>query len=185
MEIGEQYLGVAKSQFRDIKGKGERALAQATEDDMWWTPNEESNSIGVIVRHMHGNMLSRWTDFLTTDGEKPWRTRDEEFVARTRQSKAELLALWEAGWERLLAEMDTVTAEDLSKDVTLRGAPMNVMDAIERQLNHAVMHVGQIMWIVKACRGASFETLSIARGKSLDALPPDLRAETERHQSKP
>jgi len=134
---------------------------------MHWTPDAESNSIAVIVQHLHGNMLSRFTDFLTTDGEKPNRQRDEEFVEH-QLSLADLQKLWSEGWESVFAAIRPLTDADLAREVFIRGESHSVMEAILRQLSHYAYHVGQIVLLAKMRKGGQWKTLSIPRGKSQD-----------------
>jgi hypothetical protein len=128
-------------------------------------PSEESNSIAVIIQHMHGNMVSRWTNFLTEDGEKPGRNRDEEFSPPS-ASKAELLELWDKGWRCLLDTLRSLKEEDLLKTITIRHEPLVVVDAINRQLAHYPHHVGQIVFLGKMIRDANWQSLSISKGAS-------------------
>jgi hypothetical protein len=128
-------------------------------------PSESSNSIAVIIQHMHGNMLSRWTNFLTEDGEKPGRNRDEEFSPPS-YSKAELIALWEEGWRRLIETLRSLKDEDLLKTITIRHEPLIAIDAINRQLAHYPHHVGQIVYIGKMILDKNWQSLSIPKGAS-------------------
>jgi len=137
-----------------------------SEDDFFWTPDEESNSIAIIVRHLSGNMFSRWTNFLTTDGEKDFRKRDQEFVSNTHENKKELISKWEKGWKCLLATLNLLTDNDLLKEVTIRSQKHTVIQAINRQLTHYGYHIGQIIYIAKLRSGKEWETLSVERGKS-------------------
>lgn len=146
------------------KSLGERTFAQLDEAHIHWQPLGEPNSIYIIVKHMAGNMLSRFSDFLTTDGEKPWRQRDEEFNGDTSISKAEMTALWEKGWNCLLQAIDALQPEDLEKTVYIRQEPHSVLDALNRQLAHYPYHVGQIVYLGKMLAGTSWESLSIPKG---------------------
>lgn len=161
------FLESARSQFQNYKTMGERTIGQLEESELFWQFNEESNSIAMIVKHLWGNMLSRWTDFLTTDGEKEWRMRDAEFEADM-TTKIELLEKWNAGWDCLFAALDTITVADLeSKTVSIRNQELSITEAIHRQLTHYAYHVGQIVFIGKM-RSQQWRSLSIPKGKSND-----------------
>lgn len=157
--------------FNKQKKLGERAMAQLSDDDLFATLDTESNSIAVIVKHVRGNMLSRWTDFLTTDGEKPDRERDQEFIAPAERSRSEVMRWWEEGWRCLFDTLGALRPEDLEATVTIRGEPLTATAAILRQVDHYAQHVGQIVLIAKHHRGADWQTLSIARGKSAEYQP--------------
>jgi hypothetical protein len=157
------FLSGTKKLFQYYKALGEKAIAQLDDKDINWRPNEASNSIALIVHHLTGNMLSRFTDFLTSDGEKSWRNREAEFeVGFT--TKAEMLAAWEKGWSRLFETIDSLTDADLEKIIYIRNEGQTVMDALQRQLAHYPHHVGQIVYIAKAVRGDDFKSLSIPKG---------------------
>jgi hypothetical protein len=163
--LGATYLDSAIKRFLTYKTLGDMTFAQLEEKDFYFSPSEESNSIAVIIQHMHGNMLSRWTDFLTTDGEKKGRNRDEEFNPPG-CSKAQLLTLWENGWRCLIDTLRTLKEEDLLKTITIRHEPLIVIDAINRQLAHYPHHVGQIVFLGKMIRDHNWQSLSIAKGDS-------------------
>lgn len=165
--LGATYLDSAIKRLLTYKTLGERTFAQLEEKDFHFTPNDESNSIAVIIRHLHGNMLSRWTNFLTEDGEKPDRDRDTEFMAPVLGKEA-LVALWEEGWDRLLSALGSLTEADLQKTITIRHEPLIVVDAINRQLAHYPHHVGQIVYIGKMIRDGAWQSLSIPKGASGD-----------------
>lgn len=148
--------------FRDLKTLGERAMAQAADEDLFWMPGRESNSIAILIQHLAGNMLSRWTDFLTSDGEKPHRQRDAEFE-HSPTTRAELMERWEAGWQCLFSALAALGEGDLGKTVTIRGEGHSVVDAILRQLAHYGQHVGQIVYLAKARREDAWQSLSIPR----------------------
>ncbi|NIG53980.1 DUF1572 family protein [Chitinophaga sp. Cy-1792] len=167
MSIGTIYLDSVQKRFQTHKVLGDKTLARLNDKQLHWQPEGEPNSIAMIIKHLHGNMLSRWTDFLTTDGEKPGRHRDAEFEDDN-LSKDELLALWEAGWKCLLDTLASLTEADLEKTVYIRQEPHSVIDAINRQLAHVPYHVGQIVWIGKALLQDQWESLSIPKGKSDD-----------------
>lgn len=165
-DISQEFLESARFHFRLYKAVGEGALKQYREEDLAWQPNAETNSARIIVQHLHGNMHSRWTDFLTTDGEKPTRNRDGEFEARESVPRERLKSLWEDGWSCLFEAVNALTCEDLAKEVTIRGQKLSVIDAINRQLGHVAYHVGQLVHIGKERRGTEWKTLSIPRGES-------------------
>jgi hypothetical protein len=159
------YIEDSLSIFRQYKSLAERAMAQVNDEQLSRALDSESNSIAIIVRHMAGNMRSRWTDFLTTDGEKPNRNRDCEFEAPP-STRSELLETWESGWGCLLATLEGLTDADLARTVYIRTEPHSVMQAINRQLAHYACHVGQIVFLAKHFRSSQWKSLSIPRGKS-------------------
>jgi hypothetical protein len=163
--LGAIYLDSAIKRLLTYKTLGDRTFAQLEDQDFHYVPNAESNSISVIIRHLHGNMLSRWTNFLTEDGEKPGRNRDTEFTAPA-LGKDALTALWEEGWNCLLSALRSLTEEDLLKTITIRHEPLIVIDALNRQLAHYPYHVGQIVYIGKMIRKEEWQSLSIPRGAS-------------------
>lgn len=165
MTIAQTYLQVVQKRFKNVKELGDGALAQLEGAELHWAYNEESNSIAVIVKHVSGNMISRWTDFLTTDGEKTTRNRDDEFI-NSLNTKEAILAVWEEGWQVFLGALATITESDLQGHVTIRGEKLAVIDAIERQMAHYSQHIGQIIYIAKQLKGSDWQTLSIARGQS-------------------
>lgn len=165
-ELAELYLQTILSDFNGIKKLGDRALEQLQEQDINRSPDPESNSVAVIVKHVSGNMISRWTDFLTTDGEKENRNRDDEFEGGV-QSKERLLALWYQGWSVLLHSLSALTADDLLKTVYIRKEPHTVLKAIQRQVSHYSYHVGQIVYLVKHLQSEAWVSLSIPRGQSV------------------
>ncbi|MHB1953531.1 DUF1572 family protein [Alicyclobacillus sp. ALC3] len=169
MDLGLVYLDCALENFRNTKRTAERAMEQLNLEELHWAPDEESNSIARIVKHMAGNMMSRWTDFLTTDGEKATRNRDEEFEGGY-GSRVEMTAAWEAGWKKLFEAIGSLGPEDLLKTVTIRSEPHSVVKAIERQVYHLSYHTGQIVYLAKQIRGANWETLTIPRGESKEYL---------------
>jgi len=165
MTIAHTYLQVVQKRFNNVKEQGDKALAQLEEAQLHWAYNEESNSIAVIVKHVSGNMISRWTDFLTTDGEKSTRNRDDEFMDSLHTKEAMLVA-WEKGWQVFLDALASLTESDLQRYVTIRGEQLAVIDAIERQMAHYAQHVGQIIYIAKQVKGSAWQTLSIPKGQS-------------------
>jgi hypothetical protein len=158
----DNYIESAKKQFEKYKALGEKTFKQLSDDKLFWKYNEESNSIGTIVKHMWGNMLSRWTDFLTTDGEKEWRERDAEFENDI-QTREDLLEKWNLGWACLFKAMDSLTENDLRREVSIRKESLTVMDAIQRQLTHYAYHVGQIVYIGKMICNENWTSLSIPK----------------------
>lgn len=159
------YLESAKAQFKHYKSIGEKTFDQLEEKDLFWKFNEESNSIAIIVKHIWGNMMSRWTDFLTTDGEKDWRNRDEEFEADIK-TKEDLLDKWNKGWECLFSALDSISEEDLtSKTVYIRNEGHSITEAINRQLAHYPYHIGQIVFIGKMA-STNWRALTIPKGNS-------------------
>jgi hypothetical protein len=163
--LGAIYLDSAIQRLLSYKRLGDSTFSQLQEPDFHYTPNAGSNSISVIIRHLHGNMLSRWTNFLTEDGEKPDRNRDAEFTPPP-LTKDALIALWEEGWDCLLTTLRSLREEDLLKTITIRHEPLIVIDAINRQLAHYPHHVGQIVYIGKMIRDENWQSLSIPKGAS-------------------
>jgi hypothetical protein len=166
--IGQHYLDDALHAFRDYKKLAERAFAQINDEDFFATLDPESNSIAVNMKHMAGNMLSRWTDFLTTDGEKPDRERDMEFVILPDTGKTDLLAYWEKGWQSVFAAIEPLGPDDLLRIVLIRGQEHTVMQAINRQIAHYAYHAGQIVYLAKHFKSAEWQSLSVPRNKSAD-----------------
>lgn len=165
MSLGNLYLESAKKRLLYYKMLGDKTFEQLSGEQLHWQPAGEPNSIYLVVKHIHGNMLSRWTDFLTTDGEKPGRDRDAEFMD-TPATKEEILAMWMAGWDCMMQAISSLTATDLEKTVYIRKEPHSVLDAINRQVSHIPYHVGQIVYIGKMIRGNDWESLSIPKGQS-------------------
>ena len=164
--IGKEWLVTVIRRVKYYKDLCEKALEQLDEKDLHFRPNEASNSIAIIVQHLTGNMLSRFTNFLTEDGEKEWRQRDDEFEIHS-YSKQQVIDLWEKGWKCFLDALDSLTEEDLLKTVYIRKEPLTVIDAINRQLAHYPYHIGQILFIGKMIRGEKWKSLSIPKGQSL------------------
>jgi hypothetical protein len=162
MDVGQLYLESVIKRFNDYKNLGDRTFAQLDDEDMHYQPDKESNSIAIIIQHLHGNMLSRWTNFLTEDGEKEWRQRDDEFELHS-FSKDELLKLWEEGWKALLMAISPLKSDDLGKTILIRKEAHTVIDAINRQLAHIPSHVGQIVYLGKLIKSESWQTLSIPK----------------------
>jgi len=165
MTVAQMYLNAVQKRFRSVKELGDKTLDQLEEAQLHWTYNEDSNSIAGIVKHMRGNMISRWTDFLTTDGEKVTRNRDDEFTDSL-QTKEDIMTVWEEGWQVFLEALQGLTEADLQGFVTIRGEQHSVIDAIERQMSHYSQHVGQIVYIAKQLKGSKWQTLSIPKGQS-------------------
>lgn len=157
--IGDLYLEAVTRNFRGLKTYAERALEQVADDQLHVAPDPHSNSIAVLVKHLAGNMRSRWTDFLTTDGEKPDRNREREFEKR-RESREELLAAWNDGWSRLLETIASLTEEDLTREVSIGGEKHSVVLAINRAVQHYAYHVGQIVYLAKHLAGDRWNALS-------------------------
>lgn len=163
---GDRYLEDTLLQFRKYKAMTEQAIAQVSDAQFVQILDAEANSIALVMKHMSGNMRSRWRDFLTSDGEKPNRDRDNEFVLAAGEGRARILAQWEEGWALLFGALEPLQGDDLERTVTIRGEPHTVLQAINRQLTHYAYHVGQIVFIAKHLAGNRWKTLSIARGKS-------------------
>jgi hypothetical protein len=157
------FLKSALREFNHYKSLGEKAIAQMPEDRLFWAYNEETNSVAVIVKHLWGNMMSRWTDFLMTDGEKQWRQRDAEFE-NDLNSRKELMSKWDEGWACVFKALASLSDSDLDRTVYIRGEAHTVLEAINRQVAHYASHVGQIIWIAKIF-ASDWQTLSIPRKK--------------------
>jgi hypothetical protein len=167
-QLGHHYLDDAITTFRAYKKLAEKALDQLRDEEYFTTLDEESNSIAVIMKHLAGNMLSRWTDFLTTDGEKPERNRDMEFVIEPQTSKSEVMNYWEKGWQRTFETLEALQPEDLLRTVMIRGETHTVVQSISRQLAHYPYHIGQIVFLAKHFRSADWKSLSIPKNKSAE-----------------
>jgi hypothetical protein len=165
MEIAAEFLSAAINAFEANKRLADRAIVQVADEKLCVALDENTNSIAVIMKHIAGNLLSRWTDFLTTDGEKPWRKRDDEFVDRF-GSREELLGYWERGWVCLFGTLKSLKPEDLGKTVLIRGEPHSVPLALERSLGHTCYHIGQIVQVARIHAGDNWNTLTIPRGGS-------------------
>ena len=159
------YLDSIHKQFTYYKMLGDKTFDQLSEQDLFWQQNPESNSIAIIVKHLWGNMRSRWTDFLTTDGEKEWRQRDAEFEADIR-SKEELLEKWEEGWNCLFTALASVNEDNFDTVIYIRNMGHTITEAINRQLAHYAYHIGQIVFIGRMIKGDAWKSLSIPKGKS-------------------
>jgi uncharacterized protein DUF1572 len=160
------YIAATTRELRSLKRAAERAIAQVSDEQFFATLDPETNSIAVLVKHIAGNMRSRWTDFLTTDGEKPWRKRDSEFRIEAEDTRAALLARWEEGWKILLGTLESLGPADLERQVTIRTEPYTALGAAQRSFGHYSDHIGQLILLAKHYAGTNWQTLSIPRGKS-------------------
>jgi uncharacterized damage-inducible protein DinB len=167
LEFTTSYLKDSVELLRYYKRLAERAIEQAPDEALVATPDAESNSIATIVKHMTGNMRSRWTDFLTTDGEKPDRNRDTEFETPPK-TRAEIMALWESNWKLVFDALTPLTEADLGRSVPIRREAHSVMQAINRQVGHYAYHVGQIVYLAKHFAGSKWNTVSVPRRKSAE-----------------
>jgi len=167
LKFTTSYLEDSLEIFRQYKRLADGAMAQVTDEQLYQSLDSESNSIAIIVKHMAGNMVSRWTDFLTADGEKPWRNRDMEFELPPAQ-RVELMALWENGWKAVFAALEPLTDADLGRTITIRGEAHSVMQAINRQVAHYSSHCGQIILLSKHFSHLHWKTLSVPRNRSQD-----------------
>ncbi|HEX2787320.1 MAG TPA: DUF1572 family protein [Ignavibacteria bacterium] len=168
MTSGENFLKSSIKEFEDLKKLGDKSFSQIKDEDFFFQPDEETNSIAIIIRHISGNMLSRWTDFLTSDGEKEWRKRDEEFEKLFYTDKDDIIERWEKGWKCVFDAVGSLTPDDLMKTIYIRSQPHTVIEAITRQLTHYGYHVGQIVYMAKHLARNSWGSLSIPRGKSAE-----------------
>ena len=166
VDIASHYLDEARRQFRGHKRMAEGAMGQLSDEEFFVTLDPESNSVAILIKHLSGNMRSRFTDFLTTDGEKPDRFRDREFELGAGTTRAEVMKWWEEGWNCVFAAIDSLKPEDVMRTVTVRGQPHTVMQAINRQIAHYAQHTGQIVFLCKHLRSSEWKTLSIPRGQS-------------------
>lgn len=164
--LATHYLADALQTFRDYKKLAEKAFQQVGDDEFFLAIDAESNSIAVIIKHMAGNMISRWTDFLTSDGEKPDRQRDMEFVITAGTTRDDMLAYWERGWACVFSAMEPLRAEDFDRKVLIRGEEHSIIEAVNRQLTHYAYHTGQIVFLAKHIRSAQWKSLSIPRNRS-------------------
>jgi len=164
--FAKDFLKSATRRLNYYKNLGDKTFEQLNDWDFHYQPNEESNSIAIIIQHMSGNMKSRWTNFLSEDGEKEWRMRDDEFTIHE-YTKLQLLELWETGWNCFLETLQSLSKKDLKKTVTIRQEALSVVDAILRQLAHYPYHIGQIIHIAKTIKGKNWQNLSIAKNESI------------------
>ena len=163
--LSNNFIQNSKKLFHYYKSLGEKTFDQLSEQDLFWQYNAESNSIAIIVKHLWGNMLSRWTDFLTSDGEKSWRQRDAEFEADI-ASKQEMMKKWDEGWACLFKALDSVHADNFGTPIYIRNMEHTIVEAVDRQLAHYASHIGQIVYIGRMIKGASWTSLSIPKGQS-------------------
>ncbi len=166
MSVQQEYLRDATGRFGDYRSLAERSFAQVSDEEFFRSVDPESNSIAVIVRHVAGNMRSRWRDFLTSDGEKPDRHRDDEFEIAAGTTRASIMAEWEAAWALVTDELGRLRPDDIERTVTVRYEPMSVVSAINRQLAHTAYHVGQIAYLAKHFRSSAWTPLTVPRGRS-------------------
>jgi len=166
-KFSTSYIEDSVSLFRYYKKLSEGAMEQLSNEQLFTTLDEEMNSVAIIVKHMGGNMRSRWTDFLTSDGEKPDRNRDMEFVAPP-GTRAELMRIWDDGWERIFHALEPLSDADLTREVLIHNKPHPVMQAINRQIAHYAYHCGQIVFLAKHLKGSNWKTLTVPRNKSAE-----------------
>ena len=160
-----KYLTDVRKIFEYYKSLGEKAINQLEDAELFWQYNETSNSIAIIINHLHGNMMSRWTDFLSSDGEKEWRQRDQEFEDHIK-TKDEIWQKWEEGWQCLFTALDTINDDNFTNIVTIRQQEHTISEAINRQLAHYAYHVGQIVYIARMAKDSKWQSLSIPKNKS-------------------
>jgi hypothetical protein len=166
MDVAAHYLEEARRQMRGHKRMGEGAMAQLRDEEFFVMLDPEANSVAILVKHLAGNMRSRFRDFLTTDGEKPDRFRDREFEVTSATTRDEVMQWWEEGWACVFGAIEQLKPEDVMRTVTIRGEPHSVLQAINRQIAHYAQHIGQIVFLAKHLRSSQWKTLSIPRGKS-------------------
>jgi Protein of unknown function (DUF1572) len=171
------YLDEAFRSFRGYKRMADGALAQLNDEDFFFLPDPESNSVAIVVKHIAGNLRSRWTDFLISDGEKPDRNRDQEFILTAADTREDLMRRWEQSWETVFNTIKSLKPEDVTRTVTIRGDAHTVLQALNRSVTHVAYHVGQILYLGKHRRGKDWTTLSIPKGKSAEfnTLKPEQR----------
>jgi Protein of unknown function (DUF1572) len=165
-DAAAHYLDEARRQMRGHRRMGEAALVQLKDEEFFVTLDAESNSVAILVKHLAGNMRSRFTDFLASDGEKPDRFRDREFELTAATTRADVTKWWEEGWACVLGAIDALKPEDVMRTVTIRGEPHTVLQALNRQIAHYAQHIGQIVFLAKHLRSGDWKTLSIPRGRS-------------------
>jgi|SRR5271166_3695911 len=167
-ETSKHYLEEARRQLRGHKRMGDGAMSQLRDEDFFVTLDPEANSVAILVKHLAGNMRSRFTDFLNSDGERPDRFRDREFELSSATTRAQVMQWWEEGWACVFSAIDPLKPEDVMRLVTIRGEPHTVLQAINRQIAHYAAHIGQIVFLAKHLRSSDWKTLTIPRGKSED-----------------
>jgi uncharacterized damage-inducible protein DinB len=165
-DIATMYIDDAFRSLRGHKRLADGAIAQLSDEQFFALPDAESNSVAIIVKHMAGNMRSRFTDFLTTDGEKADRNRDQEFIIAADATRAEILEAWEKNWHLVFDALNSLSGEDLTRQVTIRSEPHSVLQAVNRQVAHYAYHVGQIVFLAKHWKGSEWKTLSVPKGQS-------------------
>ena len=165
-EVSKHYLEEARRQLRGHKRMGEGAMSQLRDEDFFVVLDPESNSVAILVKHLAGNMRSRFSDFLTSDGEKPNRFRDQEFELTPSTTRADIMRWWEKGWACVFGAIDPLKPEDVMRAVTIRGEPHTVLQAINRQIAHYAQHIGQMVFLAKHLRSSEWKTLTIPRGRS-------------------
>jgi hypothetical protein len=168
-DIAVMYIDEAFRSLRGHKRLADGAMAQISDEQFFALPDAESNSVAIIVKHMAGNMRSRFTDFLTTDGEKPDRDRDHEFIIAADATRSEILEAWEKNWQVVFDALNALSGDDLARQVTIRSEPHSVLRAINRQVAHYAYHVGQIVFLAKHWKGSEWKSLSIPKGQSAAA----------------
>jgi hypothetical protein len=164
----QNYLDDARSSLRAYKKMADKAIAQLQDEEFFVTIDDEANSVAVVMKHMAGNMFSRWTNFLNSDGEKPNRNRDMEFVIEATTTKNDVLHFWERGWQRVFEAIDPLQVSDFEKTVTIRGEVHTIAQALNRQLMHYSYHIGQIVFLAKHFRSAEWQSLSIPKNRSAE-----------------
>lgn len=162
----ESYVALLLREFQRLKSLADGAISQCSDEQFFAMPTPTDNSVAVIVKHVGGNLVSRWTDLLTSDGEKPGRNRDLEFEILPADSRAQLLDLWERGWSALFTALNSLTDADMARSIQIRGESLTLLQAANRQLTHYSYHVGQIVYVAKHFNGAAWKSLSIPRGGS-------------------
>jgi len=165
-DLASQYIEEARRQFRGHKRMAEAAMAQLRDEDFFVTIDPEANSVAILVKHLAGNMRSRFTNFLTSDGEKPDRFRDREFEITQGTTRADVMKWWEEGWSHVFAAIESLKPEDVMRTVTIRGESHTVLQAVNRQIAHYAQHTGQIVFLAKHLLSSEWKTLSIPRGRS-------------------
>src|SRR5262249_8084792 len=172
-----KYYDEVRRSFRGYKRLADGALAQLSDEEFFRAPDPESNSAALVLKHISGNMRSRWKDLLTTDGEKADRDRDQEFVITPQDTREDLMRRWEEGFKIVFDNLGSLTAEDFTRTVTIRGEPHTILQAMSRSLMHTAYHIGQILYVGKLLRGAQWNILSIPKGKSAEfnAMKPEER----------
>nr|WP_174616059.1 DUF1572 family protein [Virgibacillus ihumii] len=182
MKLEKMYLQVIRSRFTDMKKQGDKTINRLSDEEIHWTYNDVSNSVAVLVKHLNGNMVSRWTGLLNSDGEKGYRNREQEFEDDN-TSKQEIVYAWEKGWETFFGTLDSLKEDDLLKNIYIRGEKHTVLEAIERQMAHYASHVGQIIYIGKQLKGDDWESLSIPKGESQRYLDDMLKKHDKEKRS--